>query len=427
MFDQAFSQENLMKLLTKSHLFRYNFGQTDEERKAGVQEASNLINQTEFSFSAFKVSNTTPAKIFLTENLQDDLAQKKLADNLKRLHLVTQANRSSIIAQIKTLLTETTPMSIVKLDIKQFYEQIDKGKVMKIVLDDHRLSYQSRTLLIKFFQQFQMQEINGLPRGISISAVLSEIYMKEFDTLVRKQPGVYFYARYVDDIIVFTFKSPRAIVQQVELILDKTTSLKLNRKKTKIIERVTCRCRLSCTCGVNNCKCVAKCNCKYEPLKRLTLEYLGYQFKFSDIAKSSNVTVGLAHRKIKKIKSRIVAAFLAFLKDRDFLLLNNRIKFLTGNFIAKQNSAGKINAGIYYNYHHLTEEGLSDLSGLTGFLMKLLTSKRGSLRTVSVSLTLEQRTQLARYCFKSGYLNRRLSNFTLKQISQIKKCWIYDY
>lgn len=425
MFDQAFTQENLMKLLTRNHLFRYNFGQTEEERNAEVLKASKLINNPEFLFSAFKVSNRLSATMFLTENLEDDLAQKKLADNLKRLHLVTQANRSSIVAQIKALLSESIPMTIIKLDIKQFYEQIDKMKVMKMMLDDPRLSYQSRILLLKFFQQSQIQGLNGLPRGICISAVLSEIYMKEFDSLVKKEAGVYFYARYVDDIIVFTFQSPRTLVQKIESLLDETTSLRLNRRKTRVIERVNCRCLPVCSCASNNCKCVAKCNCQYDPLRNQILEYLGYRFQFPDIAKSTNVTIGLAKRKIKKIKSRVVTAFLDFAKNNDFQLLDSRLKFLTGNFVAKQNTIGKMKAGIYYNYPQLTKDGLSDLSELTTFLRKLLTSKNGSLK--GILLTSEQRGQLARYCFKSGYLNRRLSSLNLKQISQIKKCWTYDH
>lgn len=425
MVDQAFTQENLMKLLTRNHLFRYNFGQTEEERNAEVLKASKLINDSEFLFSAFKVSNRLPATMFLTENLQDDLAQKKLADNLKRLHLVTQANRGSIVAQIKALLSESIPMTIIKLDIKQFYEQINKMKVIKMTLDDPRLSYQSRILLLKFFQQSQIQGLNGLPRGICISAVLSEIYMKEFDTLVKKETGVYFYARYVDDIIVFTFKSPRTLIQRIETLLDETTSLRLNRRKTRVIERVNCRCLPVCTCASNNCKCVTKCKCQYDPLKNHTLDYLGYQFEFPDIANSSYVKIRLAKRKTKKIKSRVVSALLAFRRNNDFHLLDNRFKFLTGNFVAKQNATGKMKAGIYYNYPHLTKDGLSDLSELTTFLRKLLTSKKGSLK--GILLTSQQRGQLARYCFKSGYLNRRLSSLDLKQISQIKKCWTYDY
>lgn len=43
----------------------------------------------------------------------------------------------------------------------------------------------------------------GLPRGLGISAVLSELRMKYFDLSLRRVEGVYYYARFVDDIIVF--------------------------------------------------------------------------------------------------------------------------------------------------------------------------------------------------------------------------------
>lgn len=44
---------------------------------------------------------------------------------------------------------------------------------------------------------------NGLPRGLSISSVMSELYMKYFDLRIRRLEGVYYYARFVDDIVVF--------------------------------------------------------------------------------------------------------------------------------------------------------------------------------------------------------------------------------
>ena len=43
---------------------------------------------------------------------------------------------------------------------------------------------------------------DGLPRGIDISATLSELFMADLDSEIKKIDGIFFYARYVDDIIV---------------------------------------------------------------------------------------------------------------------------------------------------------------------------------------------------------------------------------
>ena len=42
----------------------------------------------------------------------------------------------------------------------------------------------------------------GIPRGIGISAYLSELYMRDIDIKIKSLEDVIYYARYVDDIIV---------------------------------------------------------------------------------------------------------------------------------------------------------------------------------------------------------------------------------
>jgi hypothetical protein len=315
-------------------------------------------------------------------------------------------------------------MWLIKLDIKQFYEQIDKKALINLVLNDSKLSYFSKTLLNKFFTLPQIQQTTGLPRGIAISAVLSEIYMRQFDLQVVREPGVYFYARYVDDIIVFAFSPPTELLNRIDSILQSTTSLHFNRNKTKIIERKRCRCKPICQC-VSNCKCRDKCQCQIERSKYLNLEYLGYRFAFSDLARDTEVEISLAKRKINKIKSRVVMAFLDFSKKNNFQLLEDRIAFLTGNFIAKKNKVGQVNAGIYYNYQYINSTGLNDLAKLTLFLRKLLNCKNGTFSQKFTQLTPDQRAALSKYCFKSGHENRRLKNFQPSRINLIKQCWSY--
>lgn len=75
----------------------------------------------------------------------------------------------------------------------------------------------------------------GLPRGLGISAVLSELYMKYFDLSIRRVGGVYYYARFVDDIIVFCSDqhSANVVMETAKSELSKL-GLTLNGKKSYI-------------------------------------------------------------------------------------------------------------------------------------------------------------------------------------------------
>ncbi|HBV4973744.1 TPA: hypothetical protein MDZ92_005595 [Klebsiella pneumoniae] len=44
--------------------------------------------------------------------------------------------------------------------------------------------------------------ISGLPRGISLSATLAELCLQEIDSFFLKEKDVFYYSRFVDDILI---------------------------------------------------------------------------------------------------------------------------------------------------------------------------------------------------------------------------------
>lgn len=426
MLDQSFSVKNFKRLISYSDFGKFDLGKNEDEIIETLSEAVSKTNNPTFAFSTLTIVADDDDTIFSPSNIQDEFALRKVNDNLKRLYKFKQANRFLIIEQIKSLLAEQVPMSIIKLDIKKFYETINKEKIVKKLLDDSLLSFPSKQILKKFFSLPENLAMTGLPRGINISAALSEILMRDFDKKMTQQSGVYFYARYVDDIILLTFKNPHEIVKQAGTILGYETGLKLNGQKTKVIER-KCRCIPTCTCP-SGCKCKKGCKCNYDSTKDKYFEYLGYRFTFSDVVKHNDkLVISISNNKLKKIKTRIVLSFLDFIKTKDFDLLEQRIAFLSSNFVVKRNrNFETLNAGIYYNYPHVNEAGKNVLENLTLFLRKLINAKSKSLGTkLNTNLTASHRQTLAKYSFEKGFTNRRLKKYSPVQINRIKNCWIY--
>ena len=256
--------------------------------------------------------------------LCQDLVLRKISRTIKQLYYIRPGNRNSIIKHIITLLNENTDLWVLRLDVHHFYESINCERLITDLKAKGRISAQTLMLLDNLLATDSISGISGLPRGLNVSAMLSEFYMKYFDIELRKFPGVYYYARYVDDIIVFCIsKEARETVSKyIEEELAKL-SLTLNNEKTIFWES-------------NSTK---------------EFVYLGYAFKKT----REQVAVTIAPEKLKKIKTRITKSFVRFAKDGKYDELLMRIKYLTGNFRLHQlNRMVPISVGLYYNYKYIT-------------------------------------------------------------------------
>lgn len=94
--------------------------------------------------------------------------------------------------------------------------------------------------------------------------------------------------------------------------------------------------------------------------------------------KFSELRVSIAEKKVIKIKTRVIKAFLDFSKNKNFGLLEKRIQFLTGNYsIRKSEEGNSLRAGIYYNYLQVTDTDI--FNELNQLLKKTIFSKKSKL------------------------------------------------
>lgn len=396
---QSFTEKSLEKFYTAKDFYKLGI-------KSENLDFTNILMQLEkeeISFPRFKVINS----IFINTSISLEyvLLIRKLNDNIKRLYGVKQADRHSIVQQVQILLQETSrPISILRFDIQKFYDSIDKNLVLeKVIENDSLLSYQSKYVLKNLLlenTQFKKQE--GLPFGLNISATLSEIYMKSFDRNIKKMDGIYFYVRYVDDILIFTY-TEEDIEDKIKNILPKNLHFHEDSEYKKKLIKL--------------------------PFKTSegSFDYLGYNFSI----KNEQLITSIADIKIKKIKSRIIMSFVSYFRDKDFLLLHQRIKFLTSNYYIRQENkyanereVKKLKSGIYYNYKLIDTNNLGQLKNLDIFLQKSISAKEGKFGTkVSRLLTQNQRNKLKKYSFKVGFEKKISHNFNEITLSKITKGW----
>lgn len=392
MYNQSFSPSELYVCATQAE--RRNSGQKKEDLVKAIDEEldDSLIDST----YQFEIKQSDD--LFLNGRnkhefcyLCQKLILRKIQKNIQKIYSVHQTDRNTIIKQMKILLCENVDMWVVRLDVRHFYESINREAILKKLVEDARLSYTTLVLLQTLFNNPIIALSTGLPRGLGISAVLSELYMKYFDLSIRRVGGVYYYARFVDDIIVFCSDqhSANVVMETAKSELSKL-GLTLNGKKSYI----------------------------WDSTKSNNLVYLGYAF--NKVGKSLDIAI--AEKKIKKVKTKLTKAFVRFAKDRNFDLLKMRIKFLTGNFtIYREDTLLPIKVGIYFNYRMATN--MTGVNDLDRFYQRLLHCQRGRLGS-RLRLAKDKLRDLEKYSFRFGFEHHVNHHFTKEQLRTITNCWL---
>lgn len=317
------------------------------------EDLSNTISDNKFQF---KIHYNSIQEVFTVEkDAASYYAVKQLQYNINRTFKVIQANRNQIIKQLFNIVSDGYPKVIIKTDIKSFYETIPQDKLFHKINDNNLLSPFSKKLIKKLFYEYEsrkdkaiIEPNKGIPRGIGLSAYLSELYMRDVDSAIKSIDDIIYYARYVDDIII--------------VFAPKTESTKGNYLND--IRKIIC----------NDNALTLKDGSDGEPTKTFvinlpnngnytqTFNFLGYSFNIS----RTEIIIGgekkinfqnlleISDGKIDRYKKRLKEMVEAYNNDSIYnekqarKLLFERLKFLTGNFHLNNNKRC-VKAGVYYS------------------------------------------------------------------------------
>lgn len=387
---------NILNLQIKKHFFRVLRRLKLRHTFPSLRQISLENNKDLYVLEKIRSDNSNIEDVF-----KDDFILRKANKNLKRVYSIKQSDRFKIIKTIKNLMQEEGSFYVCKLDITSFYESIDKNKILKDLHASSILSYETKCV-IKNILEHEKVKTNGLPRGINISATLSEYYMKDFDRKIKKKNGIYFYARYVDDIFLLSTNNiQKSDIDNFQEILPKGLRFNMNKVLVAQINKDSNR----------------------------EFFFLGYKFKrvYYKGLKKPILKIGISPKKIKNIKSKIMKAFLEFSNTKDFNLLRQRLFFLSANYPMKRKKikmspyekAGFLHGGIAFNYPLIND--LSCLKDLDTFLYKILKTK--TFKKINSVLVSSQIDLLKKYSFYEGYRRRITRKFTLSSMAEITRCW----
>lgn len=164
---------------------------------------------------------------------------------------------------------------LLKMDIQDFYASVDHEillrKIEKNAGVPRFVKQHVRMVLAAYSRLHGVHK--GIPEGVPSSAVLAEIYLEKLDTVLRRDPGIALYLRYVDDIVIVSDPEFLTDVDKQVCMTLKALGLSKNNLKSKLLIHPTD--------------------------SETSIEYLGYKFIFE--AESSKLkAIDLSDQKFSR-------------------------------------------------------------------------------------------------------------------------------
>lgn len=390
-------------------------------RQAFLKDCEEQINSKDFRFTMTKFWDDGSDKEVFTLNAGAPavfFALKQLQYNIHKTFKVKQANRHAILCDVKALLHTKMPLYIVRTDISSFYESIPQAALLNKVEGNTLLSHKSKAFIraiLRLYDECKDDTLVakglGVPRGIGISPLLGEIYVRDLDSTIKSYMGTQFYARYVDDIFVILTSLPdgqkdvknffselQAMFGKYGLALKDETDPK---KKCKLLNVIQ----------------------KDEAFD--SFDYLGYSLTITRNKKQTDVAFGLSTNKIVHFKEK-VDHIVAHFENKSKINIKEAYKdlfdllnYVTGNTKLFKSKSG-VKVGLYYNNDLLDKK--EDLDTLQQYLRnKIIEPSHNAIGWEACKEKIANRIKTIN--FRDRWEQKKMFHFSLARIQEMEE-WL---
>ncbi len=392
MLQQSLDPKSLLKVFSLNYVTDWDLLSRTSEIDSMMRSMSLALEHSSFRINGVTTSSHNGNTTFQLSEAKDHFGLKLIDRHLRRIYKVTQSDRNRIIREIRAILGDGGQLSIIREDIRTFYESIRFEKLLKKLRSDMILSDRSLSMIESLYEELLAKGNTGLPRGIALSATLSELYMEPFDRAIRALPCTFYLARYVDDIVILT--DSESVDKVKQLIVEELQRLELELRNDGT---------RSIVCDVRNAE----------------FSYLGYHFKTATTGNNPpKVDISISKNKVNKIKRRIIKSFIAFDRDGNFPDLLARCRYLACSKVVKQSDTGDVLSGLKYNYRYISS--FEKLKVFDGFMNKILSGGTG----LGSNLTTPQRDRLRRISFYRASRDDTIVGYTRRKVNRLKQAWI---
>lgn len=348
---------------------------------------------------------------YVSDNCPTTIISKIIAQELQRGYKIKPQNRDHIIEQLLRLLDGSIEKIVIRADVQDFFESIPQETLLRQLSVDGNISTTSFKHLRAFMHHYDEslrksnQEVRGIPRGLPFSSYLAEVYMMHIDAKIREIPGVYYYKRYVDDIVIVANPDNGTTMEYWQCLEEcfAGSGLTLHQEKEK---------KYAATWGSDT--------------SLATFVYLGYMFLFN----KGKLQLRLSPRRYQKYKILLNAIFDIYAQcshyrtckvDKDpskkrmdaLHQLFLRLRVLTGNGLLSGRK-NYVASGVYYSNKYITTtQQLRDLDALLTELVDTRFNPPQNLFGYSAENSYDEnvtriREQLKEFSFVRSFQNKEL-------------------
>lgn len=390
MLKQVFDREQLSKALTSTDVWQWDLLSGYGNVETAVDHTVQYWKSHNLDLSPLETRTVKSKLVFTPANMEDAFAIKLLDRFIRRIYKVRQSDRNRIVRQLKTLLKDSGNYHVIRLDIKDCYETIKLKKLIHYLEDGLILAPECIKLLNDILSDLYINHaVSGLPRGLSISPTLAELYLETLDKRIASHSDVIYSARYVDDIILLTpVGKENDVKDSVEAFINEM-GLNVNNDTDKFYSG---------------------------PSRTAEFDYLGYSIKVEPKKNKPNkVSLKISRSKLNKIKSRVVIGLSAHKKHNDISLLKRRIEYLCMLKSVRKGKNGDLLAGIAHNYQYVTDD-FECLKSIDGFLCQQLVSPR-------FGLSQQEQDKIRKVSIYGNARKGSVGKFSKKKAAQIMQVW----
>ena len=227
---------------------KINSKKINNKRTEVLNDIIKKIKEKNYKFVPYKINlliknkDSKPRKTCIPaikDRIVISAVKKYLYDKFEGETFNVPANQ--IVKEIGGIFTEKKFIYYKKFDLSAFFDNINHDilieKISQKVNNEEILDLIAKILRNpQKIDETDIKEENilGVPQGISIATLLSNIYMHEFDINMKNNKKIKYY-RYIDDIIIFSEKKEiiDEVSKVVEYILKRKNLLIINDNKTK--------------------------------------------------------------------------------------------------------------------------------------------------------------------------------------------------
>ena len=304
----------------------------------------------------------------------EDILCHYLKKKMDRAFGIKYASRNRIINILFNILPAIKDMNdfiVIRVDFKSFFDSVYSEHVYENYIKESMLRRGDKEFLDEYTKTFKY-----CYAGLCLSNGMTEIVCRDFDERIKAKfstYGVFFYERYVDDILIITNKYfskdlfLKIFDETIKEVFGKSP-VKLNTSADKFA-------------FISKRDLVKESNDKANKyVSKKNFNFLGYRFEMQ-LKKDKKLTFqyGIADKKIKRYKGLIERAFIDYNINHNEELLRQRIKIFSSRVVIAKTIGSS-------NYDWLTKGVVANYNELRYHMDSLLPDTKRFLRNIYFDL-----------------------------------------